>query len=138
MRRPRYSWWWFNYCTPLQNCAPADFSYCDYVYPTCDFQVPGGELIEDVRWYLGLKGLMLPGKGMGIEKVEANSPAANAGLTPGMVITKCNGVAITDEVVFGQVVAESGGVLEMEVLDKIDGEPLFGTVQMTRLATANF
>lgn len=81
---------------------------------------------------------MLPGKGMGIEKVEANSPAANAGLTPGMVITKCNGVAITDEVVFGQVVAESGGVLEMEVLDKIDGEPLFGTVQMTRLATANF
>lgn len=81
---------------------------------------------------------MLPGKGMGIESVEANSPAAIAGLTPGMVITKCNGVAITDEAVFGQVVAESGGVLEMEVLDKIDGEALFGTVQMTRLATASF
>ncbi len=82
--------------------------------------------------------MMLPGKGMGIEKVEANSPAALAGLKPGMVITKCNGVAITDEAVFGQVVAESGGVLELEVLDKIDGEPLFGTVQMTRLTTANF
>ena len=81
---------------------------------------------------------MLPGKGMGIETVEANSPAAIAGLTPGMVITMCNGVAITDEAVFGQVVAESGGILEMEVLDKIDGESLFGTVQMTRLASASF
>lgn len=81
---------------------------------------------------------MLPGKGMGIETVEANSPAAIAGLTPGMVITKCNGVAITDEVVFGKVVAESGGVLEMEVLEKLDGELLFGTVQMTQLNSANF
>ena len=55
-----------------------------------------------------------------------------------MVITKCNGVVITDDAVFGQVIAESGGVLEMDLLETIDGEPLQATVEMTRLATANF
>lgn len=85
-----------------------------------------------------MKGLMLPGKGIGIETIEANSPAAAAGLAPGMVITKCNGVVITDDAVFGQVIAESGGVLEMELLETIDGERLQATVEMTRLATANF
>lgn len=94
--------------------------------------------MEDVRWYLGMKGLVLPGKGIGVESVEANSPAAVTGLKPGMVITKCNGVAITDNDVFAQVIAESGGVLEMELLEKIDGEQLQATVQMTRLPSASF
>lgn len=81
---------------------------------------------------------MLPGKGIGVESIEANSPAAEAGLTPGMVITRCNGVDITDDAVFGQVIAESGGVLEMELLETIDGPQLEATVQMIRLPTANF
>ncbi len=136
--RPNYSWWWFNYCTPLRNCGPANYQYCNYVYPTCDYVAPNGQIVEDARWFLGMKGLMLPGKGIGVESVEANSPAADVGLTPGMVITKCNGVDITDDAVFGQVIAESGGVLEMELLETIDGPQLEATVQMIRLPTANF
>ena len=136
--RPRFSWWWYNYCTPLQNYGPGNYQYCNYVYPTCDYVAPGGQIIEDVRWYLGMKGLMLPGKGIGIESVEANSPADLTGLKPGMVITKCNGVVITDDTIFGQVIAESGGVLELELLESIDGPQLEATVQMTRLPTASF
>lgn len=136
--RPRFSWWWFNYCTPLQNYGPGNYQYCNYVYPTCDYVAPNGQIIEDVRWYLGMKGLTLPGKGIGIESVEANSPADLTGLKPGMVITKCNGVVITDDATFGQVIAASGGVLEMELLESIDGPQLEATVQMTQLPTANF
>ena len=55
-----------------------------------------------------------------------------------MVITKCNGVVITDDTIFGQVIAESGGVLELELLESIDGPQLEASVQMTRLPTANF
>ncbi|WP_417381270.1 hypothetical protein [Gimesia sp.] len=136
--RPRFSWWWFNYCTPLQNCRVDNYQYCNYVYPTCDYVAPNGQIVEDVRWYLGMKGLMLPGKGIGIESVEANSPADLTGLKPGMVITKCNDVVITDDTTFGQVIAESGGVLELELLESVDGPQLEATVQMTRLPTANF
>ncbi|MAX36236.1 PDZ domain-containing protein [Gimesia sp.] len=136
--RPQFSWWWFNYCTPLQNFGPGNYQHCNYVYPTCDYVSPGGQIVEDVRWYLGMKGLMLPGKGIGIESVEANSPADLTGLKPGMVITKCNGVVITDDATFGQVIAESGGVLEMELLESMDGPQLEATVQMTRLPTASF
>ncbi|WP_145451489.1 PDZ domain-containing protein [Gimesia panareensis] len=136
--RPRYSWWWFNYCTPLRTCVPGNYQYCNYVYPTCDYVAPSGVVVEDVRWFLGLKGLMLPGKGIGIETIAANSPAAEVGLQPGMVITKCNGVVITDNEVFGQVIAQSGGVLEMELLESIEGEPLQATVQMTQLPAASF
>lgn len=99
---------------------------------------PGGLVVEDARWYLGMKGMMLPGKGVGVESVEPDSPAAAAGLAPGMVITKCNGVAITDNDVLAQVIAESGGVLEMELYEKLDG-PLMGTtVEMIRLPAASF
>lgn len=136
--RPNYCWWWFNYCTPLQNCRPVDIQYCDYIYPTCDYVTPAGVVVEDARWYLGMKGMMLPGKGVGVESVEPDSPAAAAGLAPGMVITKCNGVAITDNDVLAQVIAESGGVLEMELYEKLDG-PLMGTtVEMIRLPAASF
>ena len=117
---------------------PANYQYCNYIYPTCDYVAPGGVVVEDVRWFLGLKGLMLPGKGIGIETIAANSPAAAVGLQPGMVITKCNGVVITDNEVFGQVIAQSGGVLEMELLESIEGEPLQATVQMTQLPAASF
>ncbi|MFH1302284.1 MAG: hypothetical protein ABIK07_14585, partial [Planctomycetota bacterium] len=49
--RPNYSWWWFNYCTPLRNYGPANYQYCNYVYPTCDYVAPNGQIVEDVRWY---------------------------------------------------------------------------------------
>lgn len=117
---------------------PGNYQYCNYVYPTCDYVAPNGVVVEDVRWFLGLKGMMLPGKGIGVETVAENSPAAAVGLQPGMVITKCNGVVITDNEVFGQVIAQSGGVLEMELLESIEGELLQATVQMTQLPAASF
>ncbi|QDV52753.1 PDZ domain-containing protein [Gimesia fumaroli] len=136
--RPNYCWWWFNYCTPLQNCRPVDYQYCNYIYPTCDYVAPSGLVVEDARWYLGMKGMMLPGKGVGVESVEENSPAAAAGLAPGMVITKVNGTAIISNEVLAQVIAESGGVLEMELYEKLDGPLMETTVEMIRLPAASF
>lgn len=82
--------------------------------------------------------MMLPGKGVGVESVEPDSPAAVAGLAPGMVITKVNGTAITDNDVLAQVIAESGGVLEVELFDKLDGQLLGTTIEMIRLPAASF
>ena len=82
--------------------------------------------------------MILPGKGFGIETVEEESPAAFAGLQPGMVLTACNGVELVDEATFAQVIAESGGVLELELYDKLEGELLVTTVEMVRIAKSSF
>ncbi len=82
--------------------------------------------------------MVLPGKGLGIDTVEAESPAALAGLESGMIVTKCNGRSIVDDVTFADAIAASGGVLELELLAKADGQPLVATVQMTRIAVASF
>ncbi len=104
----------------------------------CDYRTAAGVVVEDVRWFLGVRGLILPAKGLGIELIEADSPADLAGLKQGMIITRINGVALVDEVTMGQVIESSGGLLDMEVLDKLDGTVFKITVQMKRLVTSSF
>lgn len=135
--RPAWCHWWYDYCTPIRYCLPAHCVTYTYSYVTCGVRLPSG-VVVDTRWYLGLNGMLLPGKGFGIERVDSGSPAERAGLTPGMVITHCNGIDLVDENSFPAAVEQSGGVLRMTVLDKVDGQPASISVAMERLATSSF
>jgi hypothetical protein len=137
----RYGWnsWWYNYYAPLQNAgANNNYRYYDGSYVSGDYTTSSGEVVQDVRWYLGLRGLILPGKGLGIEQVEDNSPASLAGLQQGMVITRINGVDMVDEAAMGRVIESSGGTLTMDVLDKLDGQVFSVTVSMRQMAVSSF
>jgi S1-C subfamily serine protease len=104
---------------------------------TCDYIVEGQVVVEDARWYLGMKGLLLPGKGIGIEDVANGSPAASVGLLPGMVITRCNGVDLVDETALQNVIENSGGVLKMDLLLS-DETPATCVVVMQRVASQSY
>lgn len=114
--RPRWCHWWYDYCTPIRYCRPVDcVTYTGY-YVTCPITVSG--TVVDTRWYLGLKGMLLTGKGLGIESVEPGSPADKAGLQTGMVITRCNNIDIEDAGSMPLAIEQSGGVLNMTILKK--------------------
>ena len=104
----------------------------------CDFVSGGHVVVADARWYLGMKGLLLPGQGIGIEEVAPGSPAAHVGLQPGMVITRCNGIDLFDEAALGDAIAQSGGVLQMDLLLNANGPPATCVVVMQRVASLNY
>ncbi len=110
---------------------------CDWNYVCCD-AVIGGQVIEDSRWYLGIEGVFLPGKGLGVESVAEGSPAALVGMTSGMVIIQANGIAMETEEAMQQAIAASQGALNVIVLSEGSEQPLQGTIQMVRLASASF
>ena len=105
---------------------------------TTDHVVGNQVVVADARWYLGLNALLLPGQGLGIEEVTPNSPAAQVGLEPGMVITRCNGIDLVDEASMAQVIEQSGGVLQMELLLGEDKEPATCVVMMQRVPVQTF
>src|SRR5690606_9518072 len=90
--KPKHCHWWYDYCKPLAYCEPQHHVTCSWDYVTCDYLVNGHVVYADARWFLGMKGLLLPGQGLGVEEVTPGSPAAAVGLQPGMVITRCNGI----------------------------------------------
>jgi S1-C subfamily serine protease len=104
----------------------------------CAMVVDGGMHAPEVQWYLGLKGILLPGKGIGIDAVEANSPAEQIGLQPGMVITVCNGIALVDESSMQEAIRISGGVLQMTLLSADGSQVLEGVAVMSRVSVVNF
>ena len=132
--KPKHCHWWYNWCKPIRYCEPAHHVSCHWDYVQCDYVVAGRVVVADARWYLGLKGLFLPGKGVGIEAVTPGSPAAFVGLQPGMVITRCNGVDLFDEQVLEQVIAQSQGVLRLDLVLNDTGAPATCTVVMQRVA----
>lgn len=95
-------------------------------------------MIQDARWYLGLKGTLLPGKGIGIEEIDAGSPAELAGLAPGMVITHCNGWEVLAEADFPSAIEQSGGLLQLTVLENANAQPAVVTIPMQRLVTTSY
>jgi S1-C subfamily serine protease len=109
---------------------------CHWNYVHCN-TVIGGQVVN-ARWFLGIEGIFLPGKGLGIESVEEGSPAALVGLTSGMVIIEANGVAMESEEAMQQVIAASQGILQVVVLSEGSEQPLQGTIQMLRLVSSNF
>ena len=135
--RPRHCHWWYDYCSPIRYAAPTECIRYVGSYVTCNATI-GGVVVDDVRWRLGLKGILLPGKGLGIEAVEAGSPAEAAGLKPGMVVTIANNIQIADETAMPAAIEASGGVLKLTVLDQADGQAANVTIQMERLVAQNF
>ena len=93
--------------------------------------------VQPVQWYLGMKGILLPGKGIGIDAIEPGSPAEQVGLQPGMVLVNCNGIDMVDEAAMQQAVATSGGILKMTLLSGDGGQLLEGVVQMTQVSSVS-
>lgn len=135
--RPAACHWWVGFCRPIANCTHHELITCNWGTVSCCPIVHVGTVAPEVRWYLGLKGILLPGQGLGIEAVEPGSPAALVGLQPGMVLTHCNGIEMTDESAMAEAIRISGGVLNMTLLSADGTQVLEGTVQMTRLASVS-
>lgn len=85
-----------------------------------------------------MKGMLLPGKGIGIEAVEPGSPAEQVGLRPGMVMTVANGIPLVDEASMQEAIRISGGVLQMTLLSEDGSQVLEGAVQMVQIAAVSF
>ena len=136
--RPASCHWWTQYCQPVAHCHHNEVIICDWNRVQCSTVIQVGLPAQDVQWYLGMKGILLPGKGIGIDSVEANSPAAMIGLQPGMVITVCNGIELIDETAMQEAIRISGGVLQMTLLSADGSQVLEGVAVMTRVATVNF
>ena len=136
--RPKVCQWWVNYCQPIAHCQQHEVVTCNWHNVTCAPAPIGGIVQEDVQWYLGMKGILLPGKGIGIDSVEPGSPADQVGLQPGMVLTNCNGIDMVDDAAMQQAIATSGGVLQMTLLSTDGTTLLQGVVQMAQISSVNF
>ena len=113
--------------------APADLTQ----YSNATSLVAQVQLAQEADWYLGVRGMLLPGKGLGIDGVEAGSPADLVGLKPGMVMTNCNGIDLVDEASLAEAIRISGGVLNMTLLSEDGTQVLQGTVQMTLIPSVS-
>ena len=113
---PAQCHWWYNYCGPQYYFDPTCSVSYNWTYYTVPTTVVDQIVNRNVRWYLGMKCALIPGKGLGIEYVEPNSPADLAGLTPGMFILSANGIVIDREASMPIAIDQSGGQLSMEVL----------------------
>ena len=130
--RPAVCNWWNVYCKPISTCHVHQIHVCNWNRVTCGTAALPA---VDVQWYLGLKGILLPGKGLGIDAVEPGSPAEAVGLQPGMVMTVCNGIPLVDETSMQEAIRISGGVLHMTLLSADGTQVLEGSVQMTQIAS---
>jgi hypothetical protein len=133
--QPKFCWWWYDYCPNYCLHLPT-FHSCNYYYVPCPVVV-GGPVVT-WQWYLGVQGVVLPGKGLAINTVDAGSPAALAGLQPGMVITQCNGILLTDEAAVQQSLQTPNGLLEMFVLTDGAQAPLPVTIQMLQVSNVTY
>lgn len=122
--------WWFHYCPTIVTYSPTVYVPCCYDYVICNYRVNEEVIFPNVKFRLGVTGLFLPGKGMGIEKVEENSPADLNGLKPGMVIAKCNGVLIDNEEAFLEVMKTSNGILDLAIVVSETEEPVELTIDL--------
>lgn len=132
--RPHVCTWWNAYCKPIAHCHHNEIVVCDWHRVTC---CTAALPTVEVQWYLGMKGILLPGKGIGIDTVEPGSPAEAVGLQPGMVLTVCNGIQIVDEGSMSEAIRISGGILNMTLLSADGSQLLEGTVQMTQVASVS-
>jgi hypothetical protein len=119
--QPKHCWWWYDYCPNYCVHHPTHYHVCNYYYLPISAQY---------QWYLGVKGMVLPNKGFAINEVDAFSPAALAGIQPGMVITRCNGIDLVSEQAVGLALAAPNGLLQMEVFVEGAAAPVPVTIQM--------
>jgi len=127
--RPPRCHWWYDWCPSIRFCAPTDcVSYSVDVVEA-----------QDMKWYLGMTGMFLPGQGFGVESVEKDSPAAEAGLDTGMVIISVNGIQVTDTATLADAIATStDGLLQLEVIVEAGTQAVPADVQMIQIPVAAF
>jgi membrane-associated protease RseP (regulator of RpoE activity) len=135
---PVHCHWWWDYCGHLHNCLPVHYCYWNWEYVTFPQVINGGVVVQSSKWYLGVKGMLLPGTGMGVDSVAANSPADRAGIRPGMIITQANGIDLVDEASMQRAIAASGGVLQLAVKPSADANAVAMTVQMELVPSVSF
>lgn len=133
-RAPRHCHWWYNYCAPIQTCSVECISI-NYLVVPC---YRNGQLVQDARWYLGISGMFLPGRGIGVEHVEPGSPAAQIGLITGNVITAANGIVLGSDADFEQVLAGSNGLLSLEVVVAEGAAPQVVQLALQNVASSSF
>jgi hypothetical protein len=126
--------WWYNYCPQIQLCSPACVQI-QYVYIPCTVN---GVIVQNFRWYMGMSGMFLPGRGIGVETVEPGSPAEQIGLLPGNVITSANGVLLQSPEDFDRIVAESGGILTLDVVVEDGAVPQQVQLALQQVAVERF
>ncbi|APZ90633.1 PDZ domain-containing protein [Fuerstiella marisgermanici] len=136
--RPATCHWWVGYCQPIAHCHTHEIVTCDWSRVRCSTTLHVGAPPQEVQWYLGLKGILLPGKGLGVDTVEPGSPADRVGLQPGMVITVCNGIPLVDEAAMQEAIRISGGTLHLTLLSDDGSQVLEGVAQMARVASVRF
>ena len=133
------SWWWDQCCYPSYwNC----WQPCRWNYVICPQRVVvinGTEqVLQQVSYYLGISGSIMPGVGFGIQEVKQNSPGALAGLVAGDVIVLVNGVQMTSEEVLLHAMQESGGVIDLEVLTQASNTQSTVRVVAEQMRTSSF
>lgn len=135
---PDYCNWWWHFCPTVRYCPPGQCVTYNCGQVLADYTLESGEVIQDVRWWLGVTGMALPKVGFGVEAVEQGSPAEEVGLEPGMIITHANGIELVDADALAQAIEQSNGVLEVKVLQDADGPAAEATIQMVQVESREF
>ena len=136
---PAHCHWWYSCCGPNYYFDPTcSLTYDWYYYYSCPVEVRSMIAACDVRWSLGLKCVLIPDKGLGIEAVNPDSPADLAGLEPGMIIIAANGIAIANETSMPTAIDQSQGVLQLDILSSASTETSRVTVILQPMLVADF
>jgi hypothetical protein len=135
---PDHCNWWWHFCPTVRYCPPAQCVTYNCGQVLADYTLESGEVVQDVRWWLGVTGMALPKVGFGVETVEQGSPAEEVGLAPGMIITHANGIELVDADSLAQAIEQSNGVLEVKVLQDADGPAAEATIQMVQVDSQEF
>ncbi len=93
---------------------------------------------QHYSWHLGINCVFIPGRGLGIQEVEAGSPADLAGLVPGMVILQADGADLVGEDLMPSIIQESNGLLNLQVISDQDESIYSYDVQMSKLVSSGY
>jgi S1-C subfamily serine protease len=85
-----------------------------------------------------MSGMFLPGRGLGVESIQPGSPAEQVGLVPGNVIVAVNGLRLESPEILDQAVAQSGGILTLEVAVADDAPTQMVQLTLQRVAVASY
>lgn len=136
--QPSHTHWWFDYCTSIHTCSPGQYQHGVWHQCPTMVLVDGVPIYAQAQWYLGLKGMILPGVGIGVESVERNSPAEFANLQPGMVLVSANGIRLLDEASLNEAIVRSNGTLTLEVVTALGQQSQFVQIQLQVVRRASF
>ncbi len=133
---PQPCHWWYGWCGSNYYFDPTCcVTYSWYYYP-CSVVTAG--VTQRFSWHLGVNCVFIPGRGLGVQEVEAGSPAEAAGLQSGMVILTANGAELVTEGVMQSVMESSTGRISLTVIPAETAEPVTIDVQMGRVVSSNF